>query len=129
VPKVVKVRYEKPPYDRVSFSRRKLYKRDHYACQYCGCRPGSEELTVDHIVPQSKGGPTSWENCCLACVECNSHKADRTPAQAGMKFHFKGYTPVKPKWSLFRDEPTFYQKHYKEWADFVSDMYWDVELV
>ncbi len=66
----------------VTFSRRNIFKRDHYTCQYCGAQPGSEELTIDHVVPRSQGGVSSWENCVLACVACNKRKADRTPEQA-----------------------------------------------
>jgi len=129
VPKVIKVRHDKPPYERVSFSRRRLYKRDHYCCQYCGCRPGSEELTMDHIIPQSRGGETSWLNCCLACVECNSTKAARTPQEAGMSFHFKKFVPKRPKYSLFKDDATWFKKQYgTDWDHFLSDIYWNVEL-
>jgi len=130
VPKVIKVRYDKPPYNIVTFSRRKLYKRDLYTCRYCGVKPGSEELTIDHIMPQSRGGGTTWENCCLACVDCNSRKADNTPEEANMSFFVRNWTPIKPKWSLFKDDNNgiSYKKHYKEWATFVSDAYWDVEL-
>ena len=128
VPKIVKVRYDKPAHERATFSRRRLYKRDKYRCQYCGVKPGSEELTIDHIKPQSKGGPTTWDNCCLACVECNGKKANRTLKEAGMKFYYKGFEPVKPKWTLFKNDGEYYRYHYKEWEHFVSDMYWDVEL-
>ena len=68
----------------VTFSRRNIFKRDRYVCQYCGSQPGSEELTIDHVVPRSQGGVSSWTNCVLACMTCNKRKADRTPEQAGM---------------------------------------------
>jgi len=128
IPKVVRVRYEKPPYDTVTFSRRRIYKRDNYQCQYCGCRPGSEELTIDHIVPRSKGGQTTWENCCLACLNCNLKKADKTLKQSGLRFFNKKFVPVRPKWSLIKDDGRFYRQHYKEWEHFISDMYWDVDI-
>jgi 5-methylcytosine-specific restriction endonuclease McrA len=91
-------------------------------CQYCGCRPRSEELTIDHVVPRSQGGKSTWENCVLACVKCNHSKADRTPERAGMKLR----TPAKhPSWN------PIYSQHatrFKSWAKFISDAYWDVEL-
>ena len=86
VPEVVALSdYDRLPAAPVTFSRRNIFKRDHYTCQYCGAQPGSEELTVDHVVPRSQGGVSSWENCVLACVACNKRKADRTPQQAGMR--------------------------------------------
>ena len=71
--------YDRVPANAVTFSRRNIYKRDRYTCQYCGVQPGSEELTIDHVLPRSRGGTSTWENCVLACLECNKRKADRTP--------------------------------------------------
>ena len=86
VPEVLTLtRHDRPRYNAVTFSRRNLFKRDHTTCQYCGCRPGTEELTIDHVIPRSQGGQTTWENCALACVACNARKANRTPEQANMK--------------------------------------------
>jgi 5-methylcytosine-specific restriction endonuclease McrA len=80
VPEVVTlVHYDRVPASKVTFSRRNIFKRDRYTCQYCGAQPGSEELTIDHVLPRSRGGPSSWENCVLACLKCNKRKADRTP--------------------------------------------------
>jgi HNH endonuclease len=63
-------------------SRHLIFKRDRHTCQYCGRRT---ELTLDHVMPQSRGGPDTWENLVSACVTCNQKKADRTPDEAGMK--------------------------------------------
>ena len=83
VPEVVTLtKYDRFRESTVTFSRRNIFKRDHSTCQYCGCRPGSSELTIDHVLPRSQGGVSSWENCVLACVACNSRKANRTPEQA-----------------------------------------------
>ncbi|PYT06383.1 MAG: HNH endonuclease, partial [Acidobacteria bacterium] len=79
----------------VVFSRKNIFKRDRHTCQYCGAQPGPESLTIEHIVPRSKGGVSSWENCVLACVACNKRKADRTPEQAGLKLRT---VPRKPSW-------------------------------
>ena len=85
VPEVVALSgYDRTAGGPVTFSRRNIFKRDHYTCQYCGAQPGSEELTLDHVVPRSQGGVSSWENCVLACMACNKRKADRTPEQARM---------------------------------------------
>jgi hypothetical protein len=73
-------------------SRQMVFKRDRHMCQYCGTRG---ELTLDHVMPQSRGGPDTWENLVSACVKCNQRKADRTPEEAGMKLSTvpRRYTP------------------------------------
>src|SRR5207249_9625457 len=96
VPEVVTLTtYDCLPALIVRFSRRNVFRRDHFTCQYCGARPGSAELTIDHVVPRSHGGTSSWENCVLACVTCNRHKANRTPEQAGFVLRKK---PLRPRW-------------------------------
>lgn len=123
VPEVVSlVEYERIPAGHVAFSRRTLFKRDHYTCQYCGVQPARDELTIDHIVPRSQGGVSSWENCVLACMACNKQKADRTPAQARMHLRRK---PVKPTWKPIYAGHT---ARIASWSTFVSDAYWSVEL-
>jgi 5-methylcytosine-specific restriction endonuclease McrA len=107
----------------VVFSRKNLFKRDRYTCQYCGIQPGPEELTVDHVVPRSRGGTSTWENCVLACVECNKRKADRTPAQAGLKMR---KTPRKPSWKALVQVPA--RDRRESWEKFLSRAYWEIEL-
>ena len=65
-------------------SRRTVLARDHYACQYCGVQPGRAGLTIDHVIPRSRGGETVWENVITACGSCNRRKGDRTPSEAQM---------------------------------------------
>jgi 5-methylcytosine-specific restriction endonuclease McrA len=77
----------------VKFSRVNIYGRDGYACQYCGLKKKTSELTYDHVVPRAQGGKTIWSNIVTACETCNSQKANRTPAQAGMKLRKQ---PVQP---------------------------------
>ncbi len=79
---IVLAEYNRLPTAAVAFSRRNIHKRDHWTCQYCGRQPGGAELTIDHVVPRSQGGVSTWENCVLACIDCNKRKADRTPQQA-----------------------------------------------
>lgn len=99
VPEVVTLpHYERTPNGYVSFSKRNVFKRDRLTCQYCGRQPGRDELTLDHVLPKSRGGATSWENCVLACVECNRRKADLTPEQAGMRLRRR---PLRPTWRPF----------------------------
>lgn len=66
-------------------TRRTVLARDHYTCQYCGEMPPRPELTLDHVVPRSRGGKTNWENVVVACQKCNGRKGSRTPAEANMK--------------------------------------------
>lgn len=77
----------------VKFSRAHVYARDGYQCQYCGIHGSAAELNLDHIVPRSQGGRTSWLNVVTSCVECNTLKANRTPAEADMKLRAKPYEP------------------------------------
>lgn len=64
--------------------RTKIFIRDRYRCQYCGHRGSATDLSIDHILPRSRGGKTTPENLCVACKPCNSRKGDRTPAEARM---------------------------------------------
>jgi 5-methylcytosine-specific restriction endonuclease McrA len=84
VPTVIKLRrYVKRPHrQRVAFNRKNLFRRDDQTCQYCRVR--SNDLTLDHVVPRSRGGPTSWENVVACCRRCNAQKRDRTPEEARM---------------------------------------------
>lgn len=66
-------------------SRRTVMARDLYTCQYCSGQPGKHDLTVDHVLPRSRGGATTWENVVTACAQCNRRKGDRTPDEARMK--------------------------------------------
>lgn len=123
IPEIILMRrYEKVHNRRVNFSRRELYKRDDYQCQYCGCRPGTKELNVDHIHPQSLGGESSWENCVLSCVDCNSKKADKTLKQLGWKLLKK---PKKPMVRLYKGDPS---RIPKSWEQLMGEAYWEVEL-
>lgn len=123
VPEVITLTdYDRLPAAAVSFSRRNIFKRDHYTCQYCGVQPGSEELTLDHVAPRAQGGITSWTNCVLACVACNKRKADRTPEQAGMRLRKQ---PVRPHWKPLYASPTL---RIASWSKFISEAYWTVEL-
>lgn len=123
VPEVVTLtRYDRMPSPHVTFSRRNVFKRDHATCQYCGRQPGTEELTIDHVVPRAQGGTSTWENCVLACVGCNKRKADRTPNQAAMALR---RPPVRPHWKPFYAAPAL---RIESWGKFLSDAYWNVEL-
>ena len=85
-------------------------------------QPGSEELTLDHVIPRAQGGESRWENCVLACLTCNKRKADHTPEQARMRLRKQ---PAKPTW-----KPLYaaHETRIESWSKFVSEAYWNVEL-
>jgi 5-methylcytosine-specific restriction endonuclease McrA len=96
MPSVVRVlRRFKRDRIRIKFSRLNIYARDGFVCQYCGARKPTEDLTFDHVQPRSRGGKTDWSNIVCCCAICNAAKADRTPAEAGMKLL---RAPKKPHW-------------------------------
>lgn len=68
----------------VALTRRNVILRDDSTCVYCGAAGSFRELTLDHVLPRSRGGRTSWDNLVAACGPCNRRKGDRTPAEAGM---------------------------------------------
>jgi 5-methylcytosine-specific restriction endonuclease McrA len=83
-PSVIKLSYLiRRPQPELKLSRKAIFARDHYQCQYCG-RTGLK-MTIDHLVPRRLGGTFSWENLVCACHACNAKKGDRTPSEAGMK--------------------------------------------
>ncbi|MEM7477106.1 MAG: HNH endonuclease [Planctomycetota bacterium] len=123
IPEVIALTsFDRLPDQSVTFSRRNVFKRDKYTCQYCSKQPGLEDLTIDHVLPRAQGGQSSWTNCVLACFQCNSKKADRTPAQAGMRLLKE---PVRPTWKPVYADRTV---RMESWSKFISEAYWNVEL-
>jgi len=91
---IVLSRFAKVPIKRPKLSARNIRERDGNRCQYTGKVLGPEEGNIDHVMPRSRGGATSWKNCVLASKNINSKKANRTPAEAGLRLVRK---PVAPK--------------------------------
>lgn len=106
---------------KVKLCRRNIYERDGYTCQYCGKHSTSKDLNLDHVVPKSKGGKTSWKNIVTSCISCNSRKGNRTPKEANMSLLKK---PVKPHWLTLGRKMRFPES----WEDFVGHLYWDIKL-
>lgn len=124
VPEIIVLRlFDGIPRRRVVFSRRNIFRRDQYACQYCGARPGSGGLTIDHLLPRSRGGKSTWTNCVLACLRCNTKKGNRTLGEAGMRLLRQ---PGEPPWIPYFSIPVTHRR--VSWEKFVSDRYWDVQL-
>ena len=124
---VVLVAYDRVPRRNVRFSRRNIFVRDRNTCQYCGRSFHSSELNLDHVVPRSQGGKTSWENIVCSCVPCNKRKGGHRPDQAGMRL---GVPPRTPRWS---PEYAFSLRTpiHREWVPFLNVIdftYWNLEL-
>ena len=92
VPSVVRLDfYVRVPPKPLTLSKRNVLKRDSFKCQYCGTLVGP--MTVDHVLPKTRGGRDTWENMVCACLKCNNRKGDRTPEQAGVKLARKPRLP------------------------------------
>lgn len=91
-PSVIRInRYINASFKKVILTRKNIFRRDSYKCLYCG--RSDIPLTVDHIIPKSKGGGDSWENLATACVKCNNIKGNRMPQEANMILKLKPYKP------------------------------------
>ena len=80
-------------------SRKTVFFRDDYRCQYCGGEFQKYQLTLDHVIPKSRGGPKSWENLVTCCVPCNQKKGDKTPSEASMDLFKEPCAPNRHLWS------------------------------
>ena len=89
VPAVIRLKkYVKVLYDRisyVSYTKNNIHRRDNFICQYCGEKKKKDKITIDHVIPESRGGQSVWENTVSCCSTCNREKDNRTPHEAGMK--------------------------------------------
>ena len=84
VPSIIRLVYlVKRPYAPRKLSKKEIFLRDQYTCQYC--KKKTQDLTLDHVIPRKQRGPHTWENVVAACPRCNLRKAGRTPAEASMK--------------------------------------------
>lgn len=131
IPAVIKTsRYFRIHDQRVSFSRKNLFIRDNYTCQYCGVRQDMNNLTYDHVIPKSSwdnrsGSPTNWTNIVTACTTCNRRKGNKTPKQAHMPLMS---LPIIPKKSSKYLPITHYLLKIRsdiphEWSIYLPDAY------
>jgi 5-methylcytosine-specific restriction endonuclease McrA len=143
MPQIIRLNdYDKLPSQKIKFSRRTIFKRDNNKCQYCKKKFPLSELSMDHIYPKSAGGKTIWENVCLACVACNTYKANIIPKKSIVMENGKAVTyftvefrndkkvwyvrikePAKPNYNL-----SIGPIHYESWKQWLDSMYWSVEL-
>jgi 5-methylcytosine-specific restriction endonuclease McrA len=125
VPRIVRLLfYDRLPRQPVKFNRRNIYARDRNRCQYCGRRYPTTELSLDHIVPRSRGGRSDWSNIVCCCVQCNVRKGGRTPDEAGLRLVAE---PLKPRRSPVITLRLTSEK-YASWRQFLDTAYWNVEL-
>ena len=124
VPRVLQLlSCDRSPRTEVKFSRHNIYSRDGSRCQYCGKRFATSDLSLDHVVPLSRGGVTNWENVVCACLRCNVRKGNKSPEEAGMALV---RPPVRPKPSpLGFLSPG---RIHPDWRNFLDVAYWTVEL-
>lgn len=124
-PRVIRLtECDRGPRQGLRFNRRNVFARDSNCCQYCGQHFPLSELSLDHVVPRSRGGLTSWTNIVCACVACNVRKGGRTPDEARMALIRE---PVKPKRSPLLALKLGNPK-YSSWKNFVDRAYWTVDL-
>jgi hypothetical protein len=112
---IVLLGFDGVPKRHVRYSRVNIFARDDFTCQYCGARPHRSELNLDHVVPRSLGGRTTWENVVCSCVDCNRRKGGRTPAQARLCLR---RSPARPRWSPVVHLTTV-DLRYQEWRPFL----------
>jgi len=125
VPRIVRVlTFAKLPKQEVKFNRRNLFARDNNTCQYCGKKFGTSNLSLDHVIPRSLGGTSTWDNIVCACLKCNVRKGGRVPADAGM--HLIRH-PHKPRRNPVLTV-SLADHRYSSWKQFLDAAYWDVEL-
>ena len=113
MPAVIRLfRYVNIPYRGVVLTRQNVFKRDKFSCVYCG---SPKNLTLDHVIPRSKGGKTTWSNLVTACQPCNTRKGDRQPLEANLKLHSP---PKRPTYLMFLCDYSGSMR--KEWQPFLN---------
>jgi 5-methylcytosine-specific restriction endonuclease McrA len=116
IPRVLLLsRYGRIPRATLRLSRRNVFLRDDYTCQYCGGSPALSELNLDHVTPRSRGGPGTWENLVTSCRTCNLRKGSATPEEAGMRLRGK---PFCPAWTASAQLATA-RRRFREWDPFL----------
>ena len=110
------VNYVRGDVRKSKYSRFSVFCRDNFTCQYCGDQPGALKLNLDHVLPSSRGGKTSWENIVTSCIPCNAKKDDKTPKEAGMKLKRQ---PYKPEITPFKFRVTI-PKHPEAWSAYID---------
>lgn len=117
VPRVIRLyRYDRVPQQTLRFNRRTLFARDRHLCQYCGDAKPLSQLSLDHVIPRSRGGQTTWENTVCCCLPCNTQKGNRTPQEARMRLLSR---PAKPRFNPMLARKLDNPK-YESWRAFLA---------
>tara|TARA_E500000331_G_C17001939_1_gene602406 strand:- start:7 stop:513 length:507 start_codon:yes stop_codon:yes gene_type:complete len=112
-PSVIKLnRYVSLPYRSVILNRHNIFKRDQYKCQYCG---QTQDLTLDHLIPRSRGGKSVWTNLVTACLSCNAKKGDKLISETDLILYKK---PIKPSFIMFLKNLNHQKQN--EWDSFLE---------
>lgn len=112
-PSVIRLlKYVMLPFKKIKPNRENLFKRDGNSCVYCDAK---KNLTIDHVLPRSRGGDNTWENLVTCCIKCNGKKGDRTPEEADMKMR---QAPFKPGYTYFMKN---FAKVYDSWKIYLID--------
>lgn len=121
VPRVIRLAtYDRVPRQTLRFNRRNLFARDNHSCQYCGRALPLSQLSIDHVVPRSRGGPTTWENVVCSCLNCNTSKGGRTPQEARMPLLSEPRRPTQnPLLAVKLSNPK-----YASWRPFLPNGNW-----
>ncbi len=125
VPKIIRLLlYDRLPRQAVKLNRRNIFARDRNRCQYCGKEYPTPELSLDHVIPRSRGGQTAWTNLVCCCVNCNVRKGGRTPQEAHIKLIAEAVKPKRSPMVTLR----LTSDKYASWKQFLDNAYWEVEL-
>jgi 5-methylcytosine-specific restriction endonuclease McrA len=118
-PSVIRLSYLiRRPHPRAKLSRREVFLRDDYTCQYCGIR--TRELTLDHVMPKSRGGKHTWENLVSACRPCNHRKGGKTLNEVRMKL---AHEPRQPKANIYHIVYRYVQQApFEEWVQYLPGL-------
>ena len=126
---ILLIAYDRVPKRRIRFSRYNIFARDRNTCQYCGGKFARSELNLDHVIPRSQWGTSTWENVVCSCHECNRRKGGKTPEQARMRLVAH---PRRPAWTPPLNV-SLREAIRKEWVPFLDLMvdvsYWNTELL
>jgi len=124
-PRVIRlIRFDRVPRQSLRFNRRNLLARDNHCCQYCGESFPHSRLSLDHVLPRSRGGTTTWENIVCSCLDCNTRKGDRTPKEARMTLRRDPKVPQQsPLMMMKLDNPK-----YEVWKSFIPRGMWSVDV-
>jgi 5-methylcytosine-specific restriction endonuclease McrA len=125
IPRVILlVDFDRLPRHEVRFTRKNIFYRDRNRCQYCGHKFQTRDLNLDHVVPLSRGGKSTWDNVVCCCVTCNSRKGGHLPEDVGMRLI---QTPTRPRWHPLV-KISFTSSKYPVWKNFLDVAYWNTIL-